>query len=122
MTYRNIYNTALSLLGEVPGASGLEDYEARAKPLLAMISAELSECSRALGGGEAQVAVEVSLESSFPLAERLAFVAATRLAARLVFDETPELTKSLDSAAADLLERTMRSATSLESVREVYNG
>jgi len=121
MTCKSVYETALALLGEAGDNPGLADYRSRAPLLLGIITARLAAASTAIDGKAVKVAT-LTLDSTFPLADRLMPTAAGMLASMLVLDELPELAAIL----AEHAERDRLAAGSelpvpdIGSVREVY--
>lgn len=122
MTYQNIYDYALSLLGETADSAGMDDYLARAPLLLAGIVSRLSELSHMLAPDSPIIApaASVTLGDDFALDARLMHPAGLMLASELIFDEQPELSASLGERAKSELSRLSGSATTVGSIREVY--
>ncbi|MBE6612028.1 MAG: hypothetical protein E7632_06015 [Ruminococcaceae bacterium] len=122
MTCTNIYKTALSLLGETESNPGLDDYATRAPYLLTVITSRLAECSKLIDGRTVTVS-DLTLNSAFPLADPLAACAAEMLASMLIFDEAPDLAKTLMAQAeADKpsVAKSESAAVDVGSIREVY--
>lgn len=120
MTNTNVFAHALSLIGETEGSLGIDDYSERAPLLLAGIIGELSQVETELGGDMIVYEASVDMQSEFPLDNRLSLVAAHMLAARLVFDEMPELSAELSSYANKITENVLKDVTDISSIREVY--
>ena len=126
MTNREIYDTALALLGEVDEEL-CRDYEQRTPYLL---GAFIGECSE-LGGfyraarGEADGEVSlgsVELDAEFPLPERFSVAAAAYVAALLVEAENEALSDRLFARYADELSRISQASLSGQrvSIRDAY--
>lgn len=106
MTNREIYQTALTLLGEAE--ADCADYEARAPMLLASFARSHAaidrEYRRANGLSEPSstpIGATLDLDESFCLADRFCSVAAYDLAAKLIGREN-ESFSSMCATAADL--------------------
>ncbi|MBR6709654.1 MAG: hypothetical protein IKL84_08265 [Clostridia bacterium] len=109
MTNQEVFDSALRIIGEEPGAADLADYTARAPYLLC------SAC-RALAGVDRMYRLahrvgvlvlprdsEYALDSLFPLSDALHPTAAYHIAAALIFDENPALS---DKCHARFVEQT----------------
>ena len=99
MQNRDIYTSALRLIGEV--SEGNEDYEERAPYLLAAFCTESAETD-ALYRNEHSLeprakvsSVCLELDDEFPCADRFVSAASAYLAAMLVIDENMELSDKL---------------------------
>ena len=101
MTNRDIFHSALRLIGEDPSANENEDYEDRAPYLLAVFCTESAETDSAYREtNDLTPHTDVSnvcldLDSPFPYADRFTTAAALYLAAMLVIDENMELSDKL---------------------------
>ena len=101
MICKEIFESALRLLGESAETGDNDDYEERAPYLLASLCTDLCELDSALcrsAGLEPSKASHplwIALESEFPLCARLASAAAFYLAAMLVIDYDEELSDKL---------------------------
>ncbi len=101
VTIKDVYNSALSLLGEDSSVSRNEDYEERAPYLIAAFCTEAAATdaqyrkAHSLPAAEPFCCVCLPFESRLPVSERFATAAATYLAAMLVIDENTELSDKL---------------------------
>lgn len=101
ITNRDIYNNALSLIGETLESNYLEDYEERAPYIIASVASQtkaIDKRIRLAEGLESAASfspVFLSLDLDFPLCEQLTFPAALYLASLLVIDEDPDLSVNL---------------------------
>jgi hypothetical protein len=108
-TNREIYNSALGLLGELEDPLLCEDYEERAPYLLASfcsLASEVDKRIRRMEEIEDQISFSpafLSLDSTFPLCDRLVPTAALYLAAMLVIDENDTLSDSLYDKYCDAI-------------------
>ncbi len=101
MTLRNVYETALRLLGEIECTAGEDDLAERAPYIGAALCTEVSALDKAyraafgLDEEAAFPALYINLEDSFPLADRFAPAAAYYMAAMLILEQDNELYESL---------------------------
>ena len=101
MTNRDIYISALRLIGEDPYTDTNPDYEERAPYLLAAFCSEAASVDAAyremkgLENAESFDTTYLSLDGDFPFADRLTSTASMYLAAMLVIDENLELSDKL---------------------------
>ena len=101
MKNRDIYVSALHLIGENAYAEENSDYEERAPYLLAAFCSEAAATEAAyreyknLGEAPTVDAVSIPLEIDFPFAERFVHAAVQYLAAMLIIDENAELSDKL---------------------------
>ncbi len=101
MTFRNIYEHSLGLLGEDVSGKYSEDYLFRAPYLLALLCGDLSKSDndyRESYGLEAQPPFDkttVELDEEFPLCEVFVPAAVFYLASMLVFDTDTERSDKL---------------------------
>ena len=108
-TNKQIYEGALGLIGELNDPMLCEDYEERAPYILAAfcsLASEIDKRLRIVDSLEEQPRfshVCLSLDSSFPLCDRLAPAATIYLAAMLVIGENDELSDSLYDKYCDAI-------------------
>ena len=101
MKNRDIYISALHLIGERADAIENEDYIERAPFILAAFCTECAETDTAyrlekgLAPRESTSNVSLPIDSDFPCADRFVNAAASYLAAMLVIDENMELSDKL---------------------------
>ena len=109
MLLRNIYETALKLLGEVECTASEDELAERAPYIGAALCTEASALDRAyrraFGMEEARAVNDlyIDLNSEFPLADRFAPAAAYYMAALLILDEDVELYEKLFERWCDAL-------------------
>ena len=109
MINREIYTTALRLIGENPDTSENSDYEDRAPYLLAAFCTESAEIDTAyreandLPPRTPVNNVSISLTGVFPCASRFTTAASLYLAAMLVIDENIELSDKLFDRYCDAM-------------------
>ena len=109
MKNRDIYTSALRLIGEYPDAEVNSDYEERASYLLAAFCTEAAQVDKAYReANELEMPTEsdcvyLPLESDFPCADRFANAASMYLAAMLVIDENIELSDKLFERYCDIM-------------------
>ncbi len=122
MTCRTIYTIALTLIGEVETAGLHEDYAERTPSLLYIIFSRYAKLSEMLSGDAVknQDLHITSLDAGYPLDERLIPVCAETLAAMLIIDELPEITKMLNSKADSDVKAITNDLTEISSIQEVY--
>lgn len=108
-TNRQIYNSALGLIGELNDPMLCEDYEERAPYILAAfcsLACEIDKRLRIIDSLDPQPSfshVCLSLDASFPLCDRLSPAASLYLAAMLVIGEDDELSDSLYDKYCDAI-------------------
>ena len=108
-TNKQIYEGALGLIGELNDPMLCEDYEERAPYILAAfcsLASEIDKRLRIVDSLEEQPRfshVCLSLDSSFPLCDRLAPAATIYLAAMLLIGENDELSDSLYDKYCDAI-------------------
>ena len=108
-TNKQIYQSALGLIGELNDPMLCEDYEERAPYILASfcsLASEIDKKLRIIDSLDAQPSfshVCLSLDASFPLCDRLCPAAALFLAAMLVIGENDELSDSLYDKYCDAI-------------------
>ena len=101
MVNRDIYVSALSLLGLSVGQENTSDLEERAPYLIASFCCSAKEIDVTLRKAETLEAqqsfnsVFLELDAEFPLCDRLSSCASLYVAAMLIIDEDPELSDSL---------------------------
>lgn len=101
MKIKDIYTSALSILGEENGGEGNEDYEERAPYLVAAFCCEAETLDRDfrrannLPTSDAFSYVCLPLDREFPCCERFVNAASMYLAAMLIIDENSELSDKL---------------------------
>ncbi len=122
MTCRYIYNAALALLGEPEDTDATKDYAVRSVHLLTVIFSRFAKLSEALSGAltDFEALTLTSLDSPFPLDQRLAALVSEVLASMLVTDELPEISKMLAQRAEKDTLALSAEAVSIGSTREVY--
>ena len=108
-TNKQIYQSALGLIGELNDPMLCEDYEERAPYILAAfcsLACEIDKRLRVVDSLDSQPSfshVYISLDSAFPLCERLSPAASLYLAAMLVLGENDELSDSLYDKYCDAI-------------------
>jgi len=101
MTCRDIYESALALLGESPSGENSGDYTERAPYLIAVLCGLLAETDRRFRdehGRPAQGALsdlKLELSEIFPLCNEFAPAAALYLASMLIFDSDGDRSDAL---------------------------
>jgi hypothetical protein len=109
MLLRNIYDTALKLLGEVECTASEAELQERAPYIAAALCTEVSALDRAYReafGMEKETKINdlyIDLDTDFPLADRFAPAAAYYMAAMLILDEDTELYEKLFDRFCDAL-------------------
>jgi len=109
MTNRDIYISALRLIGENGDLEGNEDYEERAPYLIAAFCTDAKETDAALRESlrlypaEDIDCVRIPLETDFPLHERFVTAAVNYLAAMLIIDENMELSDKIYDKYCDIM-------------------
>ena len=109
MTLRNVYETALKILGESHCSASDGELSERAPYIGAALCTEAAALDRAyraaFGMEEAESfsALYIDLNSPFPLADRFAPAAAYYMAAMLILDEDTELYEKLFDRWCDAL-------------------
>jgi hypothetical protein len=109
MTCRDIYLSALRLVGENGDLEGNEDYEERAPYLISAFCTEAKEADTALresmkmSPSKEIDCVRIPLESEFPLAEKFVNAAVSYLAAMLIIDENTELSDKIYDRYCDIM-------------------
>ncbi len=124
---RDIYLSALKLIGESEDFEINADYSDRAPYLLAAFCTDADETERAyreangLGKRGEFEAVRLGLEANFPFAEKFATSASLYLAAMLVIDENPELSDKIYERYCDLMARIQSELPSrIEKIADRY--
>ena len=108
MTYRNIFDQALALLGEDTSGSYSEDYLARAPFLLATVISELAEsdalyrASHGESGAVAETATTVNLNDELCLSDVFAPAVVYYLASMLIFDTDEKKSDTLYDKFCDI--------------------
>ena len=127
VTNREIYNNALSIIGQSIESTDIADYDERAPYLLASfccIAKKLDQCIRKSEGLEKQErfsSVYLALENDFPLCEDLSATASLYIAAMLLADENEELSDKIYERYCDSISTLMAtSSCSSESIVEKY--
>ena len=127
MKGQNIYESALSLIGETPGSDSASDYFDRAPYILAIFCdkvAHIDKCFRETHGLESQKSfneVFMDLESEFPLCSRFVDSAAHYLAAMFVVYENEKLHDRLFSIHCDMLSSAISEIPySKEKIKNAY--
>ena len=101
MKNRDIYISALHLIGENAYAEENLDYEERAPYLIAAFCSEAAITEAAyreykeLDKAPAPDSVSIPLDTDFPFVDRFVHAASLYLAAMLIIDESPELSDKL---------------------------
>ncbi len=123
MTCSDLFSTALALIGTYSTDSGLDDYEARALPLISVVCSELLPISHILRNERiSDKAIKLdNLSSKFPLDERLFSSASHLLAARLIFDEDISLAASLELKGSSLAEAAVPKTCEIGKIKEVHS-
>ncbi len=127
MKNRDIYISALHLIGEDIYHELNEDYEERATFLLAAFASETEPTDAAyreykkLAPAEKFNCVYLSLDGEFPCADRFANPAAFYLAAMLIIDDNSELSDKLFDKYCDSMARIQSSIPSkIEKIAQKY--
>ena len=127
MKIREIYNSALSLIGEQQNSKNDDDYSERATYIMAIFCDKVANIDRSFRethGLEAQKEfneVCLGLDSDFPLCPRFADSAAHYLASMLVVYENDVLHDRLFSMHCDLLSSAISEIPySLEKIKDTY--
>ncbi|MBP3314985.1 MAG: hypothetical protein J6M03_04095 [Clostridia bacterium] len=108
-TNKQIYQSALGLIGELNDPMLCEDYEERAPYILASFCSLASEIDKklriidSLDAGPSFSHVCLSLDAAFPLCDRLSPAASLYLAAMLVLGEDDGLSDSLYDKYCDAI-------------------
>ena len=109
MKNRDIYTSALHLIGEDIDTEANSDYEERASYLLAAFYTEAAQTDKSYReANELEKASETDcvflpLEADFPCTDRFATAAALYLAAMLIIDENIELSDKLFDRYCDIM-------------------
>lgn len=120
ITNLEIYNQALSIIGEMVSDSNDSDYQERSTyiiPTFCCTVKDLDKKVRIAEGADKQPSfstVYMPLDSDFPLNDTMASSAALYLAAMLVLDEDPELSDSIYDKYCDCI-------SSISASVDVYN-
>ena len=127
MTNREIYDKAMHLLAQSTAIGENEDYLERAPYFLASFCTEAFETDKLLRNSIGANAISriqkayLSLDSEFPLSDRLATAASYYLAAMLTLDEDGELSDKLyDRYCDDMSTIRFELPSKLESVIDKY--
>ena len=126
ITNREIYRNALALIGEHGGNGHIGDYEARAPYLIASFCSQAKaldnniRAAEKLGDQENFSPVYLSLDSDFPLCEKLAATAAIYVGSMAVIDEDPDLSDELYDRYCDSMATLSTLCGSVESISERY--
>ena len=108
MKNRDLYISALHLIGEKADSEGNDDYEERAPYLIAAFctEAEMTEKAyreyKSLGDAPEIDNVSIPLDIDFPMADRFCRAAILYLAAMLIIDENPDLSDKYCCARATI--------------------
>ena len=109
MKNRDIYISALHLLGENADADENCDYEERAPYLIAAFCSEAATTDAAyreyknLGEAPSVDIVSIPLDTDFPFTDRFVHAATLYLAAMLIIDENAELSDKLFDKYCDIM-------------------
>ena len=109
MNNRDIYISALHLIGEKANSEENYDYEERAPYLLAAFCSDAGETDAAyrsykkLGNTPSVDSVCIPLDEDFPFADRFVHAASLYLAAMLIIDENAELSDKLFDKYCDTM-------------------
>lgn len=127
MKNRDIYISALHLIGEDVYEEQNDDYEERASFLLAAFCSETEATDAAyreykkLGAAEKFSCVFLSLDADFPCCDRFANSAAFYLAAMLTIDNDTELSDKLFDRYCDSMAKIQSSIPSkIEKIAQKY--
>ena len=118
---RDVYNNAISLIGESLQSDYIEDYEERAPYLLASVAYQTLPLDKkirkaeSLGQPESFSPVFLALDLDFPLCDHLTFPAALYVASLLVIDEDPDLSDTLYEKYCDTVSSLQASFSVAES-------
>ena len=109
MKNRDVYISALHLIGENADAEENFDYEERTPYLLAAFCSEAASTDAAyraykkLGSTPTTDSVSIPLDAEFPFAERFVHAASLYVAAMLIIDENSELSDKLFDKYCDAM-------------------
>ena len=110
MTNQAVFDSALHIIGETPGADDLADYTARAPYLICAACRALASVDRmyrlAHGLEESVLPAgsEYALDGIFPLDDALHPAAACHIASALLFDENPVLSDKCHARCTEQIE------------------
>lgn len=117
MLCNDIYERALTMIGETPDSQGISDYSTRADYLLPGVIAQLANFSDALGVSVDRSSGLLEKTADFPLAPSLATAAAKLLASFLIAPEDSDYAELLAEEAS----ASCRSfAASIEGTKDIY--
>lgn len=127
MTNQAVFDAALRLIGEVPGAADLDDYTARGPYLVCAACRALAALDRlcrsaqALGEQSLPDGGEYALADAFPLCDDLLPAAAAHIASALLFDENPTLSDRCYARFTEAAQGLLRSLPAVvEEIVEKY--
>ena len=127
MKNRDIYISALKLIGENEDVEINEDYAERAPYLLAAFCSDCSETEAAyreykkIEASDDTDPVRLPLESEFPFVEKFSVAAAFYLAAMLIIDENAALSDKIYDRYCDLMARIQSEIPSrIEKIADRY--
>ncbi len=109
MTLRNVYETALRLLGEADNCASETELSERAPYIGAALCREAAALDKAyraafgMGAAATFSGLYIDLDTTFPLADRFAPAAAYYMAAMLILDEDIDLYEKLFDRWCDAL-------------------
>lgn len=109
MTVKDIYDSALRILGEPAGDGTDDDYKDRAPYIVAAFCCDAAQADRdyreshGLDDQPSFSEVFIALTADFPLSSRFASAAAYYLAATLIFEEDEERSDNLFAKYCDSL-------------------
>ncbi len=123
MKCRDIYLSALALIGEPTDNTGTADYAQRAVGLLKIVFAKYAPLSDALG--ETSVKENLpqieNLDNDYPLDSKLAGICAEALASMLILDKSPDISEILEKRIKEDIERVSKTVVEIGTTKEVYN-
>ena len=127
MKNRDLYVSALHLIGENAYAEENLDYEERAPYLIAAFCSEAANTEAAyreykeLDKAPVLDNVNIPLDTEFPFIDRFCHAATLYLAAMLIIDENPELSDKLYDKYCDIISRIVDSTrATVEKISDVY--
>ncbi len=127
MQCKDIFRSALKLLGEIGDETNNPDYTDRAPYIIAAFVSEAFDTDRkfrlahGLEDATESDRVYIDLEDDFPLCDRLAPMCAFYLASLLIADESPELSESYYDRYCDSISKLIASLPSrTEGIKQIH--
>ena len=127
MQCKDIFRSALKLLGEIGNETNNPDYTDRAPYIIAAFVSETFDTDRkirlahGLEEADEPSQVYIDLDDDFPLSDRLAPMCAFYLASLLIADESPELSESYYDRYCDSISTLIASLpANTEGIKQIY--